>query len=425
MSRATPLEALAQVGRGGQGRSFVPRRSLVIAQVTMSFVMVTSAGLLAASLHRLEQQPLGFEPVDRVVLRLDVPASGVTEERLALVYPRLRERLRRVPGILNVSYALYSPMEGNNWSSAISIFGRAGDPSRPDFSSWNRVGPDYFATLGTRALAGRVIDERDAPGLRRVAVVNQAFARRFFTDADPIGQRLGIGDRSHAGDFEIVGVVEDVKYANANQPVRPMIFLPAFQSVTYADATARTVQLRSMLLRAVVIHARPGAGNLEPALRAAVAEVDPTMNVIHVMAMEDQVRGNFRIERLMSRVSSLYGALALMLASLGLYGVTSYTVTRRTREIGVRLALGAESSAIVRTVVGAPVVETIVGIVLGVPLALVMGRAVEAQLYGVSGQSPAVLAAAVVTLVATAALAAAIPARRAASIDPSRALRTN
>jgi predicted permease len=386
--------------------------------------MITSAGLLASSLGQLERQPLGFEPADRVVLRLDMPASGATEERLALLYPRLQERIRRVPGVINVGYALYSPMEGNNWSSAINIAGRAADPARPESSSWNRVGPEYFATVGTRVLRGRAIDDRDAPGMRRVVVVSEAFARRFFGDTDPVGQRLGLGNAAHAGDFEIVGVVEDVKYANATQPARPMIFLPAFQSVPYEEATARSVQLRSMLLRAIVVQTAAGAGNLDQALRNAVAEVDANVNITRVVSLTDQVSANFRIERLMSRVTSLYGVLALVLASLGLYGVTAYTVTQRTREIGVRLALGADRLSIMRHVVGAPVLATGLGLILGVPLASVAANAIKTQLYGVDSQNVTVLGVAAAVLLATTALAAALPAVRAASIDPSRALRT-
>lgn len=423
MSRTAPLDALSGVSRSGQSRSLVPRRSLVIAQVALSFVMLTGAGLLASSLANLERQPLGFDPTDRFVIRIDVLTQSATPERLPLLYARLQERLARVPGVSNVSYALSSPMDGNNWQSRISIAGRAVDPARPDSSTWNRVGPRYFDTVGTRVLRGRAIWERDAPGARRVAVVNQAFAKKFFEASDPIGHQLGIGDVSHAGDFEIVGVVDDVKHINANQPVRPMLFLPAFQSGDYASASARNVQARSMLLRSVVVHAVSGAGNLEGVLRSAVAEIDPDINVTRVMPIGDQVSANFRIERLMSRLTTIYGALALILASLGLYGVTSYGVAQRTREIGVRMALGAGRSRIIRTVVGGPILETLAGLALGIPLALLAGQAISAQLYGLSGQSLPVLGASVAVLIATAAMAAAIPAQRAASVDPARALR--
>jgi len=423
MSRTAPLDALSGIGRGGQGKSFVPRRSLVIAQVALSFVMLTSAGLLASSLGNLEQQPLGFDPADRLVLRIDVPPQGATPERLSLLFTRLQDRLSGLSGVGAVSYALSSPMDGNNWSSGMTIGGRAVDPSRPESTSWNRVGPKYFDTVGTRVLRGRAIDERDVPGARRGAVINQAFARRFFDQSDPIGQTVGIGGPEHGGDFEIVGVVDDVKHANANQAVRTMLYLPGFQHGAYSDASERNVQERSMLMRTLVVHAAPGAVNLERALRGATAEVDPNINVTRVMTLEDQVSGNFRIERLMARLTSIYGVLALVLASLGLYGVTSYAVAQRTREIGVRMALGADRTRIMRTIVGAPFLETLGGLAIGMPLALLVGSAISAQLYGVGGQNPVVIGTAIGVLVLTAVAAATIPARRAASVDPAKALR--
>jgi predicted permease len=314
-------------------------------------------------------------------------------------------------------------MEGNNWSSRITVAGRAIDPARPDNSSWNRVGPRYFDTTGTAVRRGRAIDDRDVPGARRVAVINQAFARQFFGDTDPLGQHLGLGDASHAHDYEVVGVVDDVKYTGANQTVRPMFFLPAFQAAEYTDASAINVQQRSMLLRAIVIRARSDAGPLEPALRQAVAEVDPNINVLRVISMPAQVGANFRIQRLLARLMTLYGVVALALACLGLYGVTAYTVTQRTREIGVRVALGADRGGIMRAIVGAPILQTGVGLALGLPLALLMGQALSSQLFGLGGQDPAVLVAAVVVLLLTTAIAAVVPARRATRIDPARALR--
>jgi predicted permease len=423
MSRTPPLDALAGIGRGGQGKSFVPRRSLVIAQVALSFVMLTSAGLLASSLGNLEGQRLGFDPAGRFAARIDVPAQGATPETLALLFARLRERIAGIAGVQNVSYALSSPMDGNNWSSGISIGGRAANQEQSQGASWNRVGPQYFETVGTRVLRGRAFDDGDAPGARRVAVINEAFARKFFATADPIGQTAGIGGIGHSGDFAIVGVVDDVKHTTPNQPVRPMLYLPAFQAGDYADASSKNVQGRSMLLRAVVVHAPPGTPDLDRSLREAIAAIDPDINVTRVMPLEEQVSSNFRIERLMARLTSAYGVLALVLASLGLYGVTSYAVSQRTREIGVRMALGADSTRIIRTVVGGPLLETFAGLLIGIPLALLVGRAINTQLYGVSGQDPLVIAMAVSVLMVTALVAAAIPARRAASLDPAQTLR--
>jgi len=423
MARTPPLAALAGIGRGGQGKLFVPRRSLVIVQVALSFVMLTSAGLLASSLGHLEGQRLGFDPAGRYVARIDVPPQGATPETLSLLFARLRERVAGITGVQNVSYALSSPMDGNNWSSGISIGGRAPDQDQSQGASWNRVGPKYFETVGTRVLRGRAFNEGDAPGARRVAVINDVFARKFFAAADPIGQTVGIGGAAHSGDFAIVGVVDDVKHTTPNQAVRAMLYLPAFQAGDYDDASSRNVQGRSMLLRAVVVHASPGTRDLDRSLREAIAAINPDINVTRVRPLEEQVSSNFRIERLMARLTSVYGALALVLASLGLYGVTSYAVSQRTREIGVRMALGADSARIIRTVVGGPLLETFVGLLIGIPLASLVGRAINTQLYGISSQDPLVIATAVCVLVVTALVAAAIPARRAASLDPATTLR--
>lgn len=423
MARTPPLEGLSGAGRTTHLRSFVPRRSLVIVQVAVSVVLLTGAGLLARSLGNLERQPLGFEADKRVVARIDPPALAGEPERLAMFYTRLRDRLMRTPGVERATFALYSPMEGNNWSGRISIEGRASDPSQPDGSSWNRVWPGYFETVGTRVLRGRGIDQRDTPSGRRVAVVSAAFVRRFFESGDPLGRRLGIGDASHAGDFEIVGVVEDVKYTGAALPARPMIFLPALQLVTYETEDQRSVQARSNLLRAIVLQTALGAGALEDPIRRAVAEADPNATVVRIAPLPEQVSANFRMNRLMARLTSAYGVLALLLASIGLYGVTAYAVTSRTREIGVRMALGANRTRIVRTMLRGPVGQTIVGLMIGAPLALVAVRAISAQLYGVEAQNPSVLGGAMLALSASAVVAAAVPAWRAASLDPTRALR--
>jgi predicted permease len=424
MSRTAPLDALSGVGRSGHARSFVPRGSLLIVQVALSVVLLANAGLLAKSLGNLERQPLGFAPADRLVVRIDPPPIAGDIPRLEALFRRIEERLGQVPGVERVGYSMYSPMEGNNWSSAITIAGRKSDPDRPDSSSWNRVSGRYFETIGTRVLRGRAIDERDTPAAKRVAAVSEAFVRRFFPDSDPVGRTVGFGDASHAGDFEIVGVVEDVKYAGASDPdVRPMLFLPSFQTVAYTETSARNVQARSTLMRTIVVRMAPAARNTEAGIRQALAEVDPDLNVIRVLPMTLQVSGNFRVERLMARLTTVYGLLALALASLGLYGVTAYGVSQRRREIGVRMALGATGARIIRTCVAGPLVQTSVGLGLGLMAALVAGRALRSQLYGIEGPDAIVLAAAVLVLLASAAAAGVVPARRAASVNPATALR--
>lgn len=422
MSRTHPLEALRGAGRSGQSRSFVPRRSLVVVQVALSLVLLTGAGLLGASLQLLQTQTLGFEPRDRVVVRLDLPSTFAGDiPRLTTVFRGLREELSRIPGVRGVTYSLYSPMEGNNWSSRISIDGRP-DPEGRDGSSWNRIGPRYFDTLGTRVLRGRAPDERDTPSSPAVAVVNEAFVNRFFEQDDPIGRRLGIGGTDSARDFEIVGVVEDVKYSTPNRPTRPMIFLPDFQLPPQRVA-GDNVMARSTLLRIVSIHATVGAGTLEPQLRQAVARVTPNVSVVRVVSMADQVAGNFRMNGLLSGLASAYGLLALALAFLGLYAVTSFTVARRTREIGIRMALGADRNRVIRDVVRGAIGQTLLGLVVGVPAALLSTGAIATLLYSVTPRDPFVIGGAAFVLLISAVVAAAVPARRAAGVDPTKALR--
>jgi ABC-type antimicrobial peptide transport system permease subunit len=254
-------------------------------------------------------------------------------------------------------------------------------------------------------------------------VVNDAFRRQFFELGDPIGQRLGIGGPAHASDYEIVGIVDDVRYTAPRQPVRPMIFLPGFSAVEYENPTNANVQARSMLFRTLIVQSSADLGALEPAIRRALAQVDPDLQVIRVLTMEEQVSANYRIERLMSRLTSLYGLLALAVASIGLYGITAFSVAQRTREIGVRMALGADRVRIIRNVMRGPILQAIAGLAIGIPLALAAGRSIAAQLHGVEPRDPIILGIAVVVLLISAVVAAILPGLRAASIDPTRALR--
>jgi predicted permease len=423
MGRTNPIDALRGMAREGADLGFMPRRSLVVVQVTLSLVLLSVAGVLSRSLSRLEHQPMGFEAENRVVVGIDPPPLGGEPAKLAEIYTDMQRRLAQIPGVSRATYSLYSPMEGNNWSSGIAIGGRPVDPERRDSSSWNRVGPDYFETLGTRVLRGRGITAADTPTSEHVAVVNLAFARKFFAGGDPLGGTVGIGEAAHAADFRIVGVVEDVKYQTPSRPAVPMIFLPVMQAAAYEDAGLRQMQTRSMLVRTIELQVTAGHGALEPAIRRALAAAHPAMTVTRVVPMPVQVSGNFRNDRLLATLASAYGVLALLMASLGLYGVTAYGVSRRQHEIGVRMALGADRARIVRGVLPGACVQAVVGLPIGTPLALLAGGTLTARLFEVDGRDPVVIASAAAALVVTAALAAALPARRAASVDPTRALR--
>jgi len=216
-----------------------------------------------------------------------------------------------------------------------------------------------------------------------------------------------------------------VKYIAAERPARPMLFIPALQVVAYDDATARNVQLRSLLMGAVELHVAPGTQNIDPMLRQALGEVDPDLTVVRILSMPAQVSLNFRLNRLMARLTAAYGLLALVVAAVGLYGVTAYTVARRTREIGVRMALGADRSSVIAEVLRGALAHTGIGLLVGLPMAVLATGALASLLFGVTSHDPIVFAQAVLVLLLSAALAAVVPARRAASIDPARALRSD
>jgi predicted permease len=428
MARSRSFDALRGSGRSAGGgvaaRSFVPRRALVIVQVALSVVLIAGAGLLGQSLRRIERQPLGFATDGRVVARIRLPAPPTDPARLAPLYDSIRARLGEIPGVEQVSYALYSPLQGDNWSSEVAIEGRPADETTDDNSSWNRVGPDYFETLGTRILLGRGITERDVPGAARVAVVNQAFVRKFFPDSSPLGARLGFGGAERASDFEIVGVSEDVKYTQAQEPTRPMVFFPVLQHAEGLSPSQMNMTLRSMGMNAVLLRVRGGAAaNLEIPIRRAFAEIDPDLAVQRVVPLADQVSANFQIQRLLARLTSGYGLLALGLAALGLYAVTAHGVARRTRDFGVRMALGADAARVVREVLRGALGQAAAGLVLGTVAALFVTRYAATLLYDIGARDPGTLGATALGLLVTAALAALVPALRAARVEPARALR--
>ena len=289
----------------------------------------------------------------------------------------------------------------------------------PDFSgkapSWDRVGPHYFETIGTRLLRGRFINERDVPGAPNVAVINETFARRFFPNENPIGQHFGMWDTSHSGDYEIVGIVEDAKYRDTRSPAYATFFLPLLQAAP-GDPFRGWVG-------AVELHVAGKPENLESTVRKALADCDPNLPVLSMMSFGEQVARNFNQERLIARLTELFGALALILACVGLYGVTAYGVARRTNEIGIRMALGAGRGNVLSLVLRAALAQVGLGLAIGIPAALAGGHLLAHQLYGVKSYDPTILAIAAIVLAACAIFAASVPARRATKVDPMVALR--
>jgi predicted permease len=424
-SRAHPAETLRGAGRATRDHSALPQKLLVVLQAAMSLVLLVGAGLMTQSLRNLEKQQFGFDSQSRLIVRLNPALAGYTFERLPGLYRQLQDRFSHMPGVLSASLALHSPMDGWNWNGDIAIEGRPPSPnSTDDKAQYDFVGPRYFETIGTRLLRGRPIEERDTPASRHVAVINDALARKFFPDEDPIGKHLGFNSVSHGGDYEIVGIVESTKYLDPKIAADPMVFLPLLQTVIYDDATQSAYQAWGNYIDGIQLHVAGRPDNMQTEVRNALAEIDPNLTVIKMTNLEQQVDSRLNSQRLIAQLTSLYGVLALVLACVGLYGVAAYTVARRTSEIGLRMAIGAGTKQVLGMVLRSAIAPVAVGLVIGVPFVFAAGHAIASQLYGVRSYDPLVLGLAIAVLAISAALAAVVPARRAASIDPMRALRT-
>ena len=424
-SHADPAEALRGASRSTTHGATLPQKMLVVMQAALSLVLVAGAILMVQSLRRLEHQNFGFQSDHRYIVRVGRAFHDYSSEKREGAYRELRQRLNSIPGVISSSYSMYSPLEGNNWSTSVYVPGRAHlTGEHGDFASWLRIGADYFETVGTRLLRGRTIGEQDTPTSTRVAVVNERFVQKYFKDQDPIGKHFGADGHGHESDFEIVGVVEDAKYQDTHGPAYATFFLPYLQHVEYSDPADNSGEQASHSIETIELHVNGIPENLESMVRQKLAELDPDMTVQRVVAFDEQVSEAMNQERLLARLTTLFGILALTLASIGLYGVTAYTVEQRTREIGIRVAVGANRTNVLSMVLKGALRQVGIGLALGIPLALLSGWLISSQLFEVKGHDPIALTLAAVMLAVCAMVAGLIPARRAASIDPMQALRT-
>lgn len=425
-SRANPAETLHGANRSTRDRSSLSQKALVVVQATLSVVLLAGAGLLTRSLQNMERQNFGFETDHRINVSVNAPFSSYSPERLNATYRALQERLARVPGVRRAALAQYTPFT-DNWGELIVRQGE-GTPNVTDDShnsSWDHVGPGYLETMGQTIVRGRGITEEDSASTRKVAVIDEAFARKFFKNGeDPIGKRFGLTDVKNSGTFEIVGIVRTANYTDPSGHWRPtLFFVPLAQHVQYEDPMAQMIDDRTHLIESVVLQVNGGMEGLEPKLRQAFAEVDPNLTFIRMRTMQDQVAQRLDQERSVAQLTGLFGVLALVLAAVGLYGVTAYSVERRTSEIGVRIALGAGRFSVIRTVLRGAFMQILLGLLIGIPASIGCARLIASQLYQVKGWDPLALGGSFVALAVCAFLASIIPARRAASINPVTALR--
>jgi predicted permease len=425
-TRTDPAEALHGASRRTSDRSSFTRQGLLIVQATLSVVLVAGSMLLARSLNKLENQNFGYQVHGRVEVELHNPPPTYTQPQLAALYRELETRLNRLPGVAGSGLAMYNPLT-DNWGEMIYVEGHpAPKMDEESNSSWDRVSANYLQNWGIPVVRGRGFTAADNETSELVAVVNQAFVRRFFKAGEnPVDQHFGLDMPENASIFRIVGVVGDAKFAGWGlyQPARPMFYVPLAQYVNYKQDILKTIELRSHFIGGIMLVTNTPDGALEPVLRRTVAELDPNLTIVSVRTMQEQIALSFDQERAVASLAGLFGIVALLLAAVGVYGVTAYSVAQRTNEIGIRMALGANRARVIQLVLQGAFKRVVIGLVLGLPLAVGAGRLISAQLYGVSSWDPLALSVAACALAACALVATLIPATHAAAISPMDALR--
>ena len=423
-TRTDPAEALRTSSRSATGRSTFARKILLILQFSVSVALVAGATMLARSLANLEGQNFGFKIPGRVLVGLHDP-SNRTQPELASFYRQLEDRLDQVPGVRSADLALYNPLT-DNWGEFVFVAGHATHLTDNADSSWDRLSADYLRDLGATLLRGRYFTAADNENTVPVAIVNQAFVKHFFKpNEDPLGQHFGLDFPENANTFLIVGIVRDPRFQGfeLNLPARPMFFVPFAQYVNYKNPLMGNLELGSHSVRGIMLLSNTPLGTLEPLLIHAISELDPNMTITSVRTLQQQLDLRFDQERAVAGLAGLFGIVALLLAAVGLYGVTAYTVAQRTNEIGIRMALGANRASVVQLILRGAFERVLIGLLIGIPLAIAAGRLIASELYGVSSWDPLALTLAALALALCSFVAAIIPAARAASISPISALR--
>jgi len=426
-SRAEPIEALRGANRAvGSGRHRA-QKILVIAQAAVSLVLLSAATMLGGSLRNLVHQNFGFTPDGRILVYINPTLSNYKQEQLVPLFREIQQRLSAIPGVHSVSAATYAPMSGDQWGHGIRVEGKP-DPGPEDdtMADWTRITPGFFDTLGARMLTGRPITDEDNSSTRPVAVVNEAFARKFFGKQNPIGQHFGPQVRKNAGTYEIVGVVHNIHYVTwgFKDPARPMYYIPEAQTVHFAEADTQSYEIWSQNLYNLILWAPGHPPNLAARIKSALADVDPTLVMYGVVPYPQVIANAFDQQNMIASLTWLFGAVGLLLAAIGLYGVTAYGVEQQTSEIGVRMALGADRRSVIAMVLRGAFWQVGIGLGIGIPASIGTGYLIASQLFGVSPWNPLLLAGATALLALAALVAALIPAQRAASIDPMQALRS-
>ncbi len=417
-ARTQPADALRSGARSTTTRASLLQRGLVVVQAALSLVLLVGAGLFSQSLNKLQHSNLRLETKNRYIVHFNPQAAGYAPTQLEALNRTMEDRFHALPGVVKVGISTYTPMEDNNWGTGIQV---QGQPNVHAGASVVRVSPEYFDAVGTHVVMGRGISVQDTPRSPMVAVVNRQFVKKFLPGANPIGQHFGSGRPESAGDYQIVGVVEDTTYVTVRWKDHAMYFLaPLQRPASDKDPIEKDM---SLYAGAIVLETAGPMRDMESLARRTLAGINPNLTVVKFQTFDAQIADRFNDDLTIARLTELFGALALLLAAVGLYGVTAYSVALRTNEIGIRMALGAERGGVVALVMRGAMMQTLLGLAIGIPVALVCVRFVKAQLYEITNADARVMAGAILTLAVAACVAGLIPARRAASIDPMRALR--
>ncbi len=398
-------------GAGGRSGRLMPNL-LVAGQVMLSLVLLAVAGLFLRTLHNLHSQDLGFDRTNILLVSTNPKFAGYKPEQLNALYERILSRIDALPGVRSATLSGGPPMWHGNWGSPITIVGRPTKPNEDVSTLLNRVSPGYFETLGIPLLRGRTIGAEDTASSTKAVVVNQTLADKYFPHGDAIGHSFTVADPSVKGTWQIVGVVRDATYNHAGEEHDAMAYLAVMQ-LTEDDQYAYWLQVQTAGDPAAV------AGEV----RTALAEIDPNLPILDVQTIGELFDSLIDQQRLVSQLSGFFSVLALSLCAIGLYGVMTYSVVRRTNEIGVRIALGANVGKVLWLVLRESLVLLGIGVALGVPATLAASHAIQAGLFGLSPSDPLTLIGAVVVIAAVTLIAAYFPARRATRIDPIIALR--
>ncbi|HEX4038507.1 MAG TPA: ABC transporter permease [Acidobacteriaceae bacterium] len=431
-AQADPIEALRGANRATGRHETLAQKALVVAQAAVSVVLLCAAGLLILSLRKLEHQHFGFETAHRTMVMFNAETSGLKPEQLDDFYRKLDSSLSAIPGVESVAWSTWGPMDGNNYSEDIWIDGQPAPPpgSAVNLTSWVRVSPSYFATIGTKVVAGRAFQESDNRTAQAVAIVDESFVKKYLHGQNPIGAHFG-ETGAQPGAYTIVGVVEDAQYwppSDLDDMGHGMYFLPSGQWAAPAPTTPQAAAEAQFLtnthfMGSLEIETHGAVPELESQVQNRLAEINPNLMVVHAHSFAQQVQLGFSQQNMIVQLTSLFGALALVLAAIGLYGVTAYAVAQRTSEIGIRMALGANRVDVQKMVLRGAFLQVGVGLVIGIPCAIEAGRLMAAELFGVDAMNPLVLGATTAVLCAAALLASSLPARRAAGVEPMEALR--